>query len=349
MLNIRAIFNIPPILLSALVTHAYAYPDGIINDAKGASRPTYATILTGGEGCSSSGLDSIRAGFSEMITLFASAVPFDFISQPSIEFFGPSILANYTDMIASNLQRAANYGVLEGGEGPVNADVHVRCDDPMGICEVANKREGSHAAYNIGNDPHVVFCENYFKTDGLEKRVDKKAENQMDKDCLMEYYNRATVWARMVMHFSDIGRAVVQRAVPAGPNSTADWTMSVSQGAMNTSVLAGVMNERPDAPSDPETLKYAYGITQSKLLAVLSTQMSYHAANNAENYALFALAQYIVQRKGFYPAVPIMDFPNEASVLTNENIQDGERTKYAYFDMVDVVYVCLIRAEVAVR
>jgi hypothetical protein len=32
-----------------------------------------------------------------------------------------------------------------------------------------------------------------------------------------------------------------------------------------------------------------------------------------------------------------MDFPNEASVLTNENLQDGERVKYAYFDAVDVV------------
>jgi hypothetical protein len=32
-----------------------------------------------------------------------------------------------------------------------------------------------------------------------------------------------------------------------------------------------------------------------------------------------------------------MGFPNEASVLTNENLQDGERVQYAYFDMVDVV------------
>jgi hypothetical protein len=72
---------------------------------------------------------------------------------------------------------------------------------------------------------------------------------------------------------------------------------------------------------------------------VLSTQMPYDAANNAESYALYALARYIILQKGFYPAVPIMDFPNEASVLTNENLQDGERIKYAYFDMVDVVYV----------
>lgn len=87
------------------------------------------------------------------------------------------------------------------------------------------------------------------------------------------------------MHISDIGKAVVQRAVPGGPNSTTEWTMSVTQGAMNTSVLAGVLNERPDTdgPNNFQTLKYAYGVTRAKLLAVLSTQMPYDAANNAEN------------------------------------------------------------------
>jgi hypothetical protein len=65
--------------------------------------------------------------------------------------------------------------------------------------------------------------------------------------------------------------------------------------------------------------------------------MPYDASNNPENYALYALSQYIMHRQGFYPAVPIMDFPNEASVITNENLQDGERLKYAYFDMMDVV------------
>jgi hypothetical protein len=39
------------------------------------------------------------------------------------------------------------------------------------------------------------------------------------------------------------------------------------------------------------------------------------------------------------PCALAVDFPNEASVLTNENLQDGERFKFAYFDMTDVVYV----------
>jgi hypothetical protein len=333
------------LLSTTLFTHAHARPDGVINEDKGTPKH-FATALTGGEGCDASDLSAIRAGYAEMTTLFATAVPFDSTSQPSIEFFGSALhIKNYTDMISANFERAANYGKLAGSsEGPVNSDIHVRCDDPMNVCNFGNKREGSHAAYNLGNDPHINFCTDYFRMDGLDKKVDKKAENQMEKDRLMEYYNRATLWARMVLHFSEIGQAVVQRAIPGGPNSTTEWLMSVSQGAMNTSVLAGVLNERPDdngPGSNLQTLKYAYGATRSKLLAVLSTQMPYDAANNAENYALYALGHYIMQRKGFYPNIPIMDFPNEATVLTNENLQDGERTKYAFFDKSDVMYVSL--------
>ncbi|RAR08367.1 hypothetical protein DDE82_002348 [Stemphylium lycopersici] len=338
MLTRPSLFSLPPVLLSALVTHAYAYPDGVIGDAKGTARPTYATVLTGGEGCDLSDLDDIRDGFSEMTTLFAAATPFDVMSQAAREFFGPSISANYTDMIAQNLQRAANYGVLEGEDGAVNADIHIRCDDPMDLCNKGNSREGDHAAYNIGNEPHIVFCSDYFRMESLEGRIDKKAADQILKDRLMEYYNRASLWARMVMHFSDIGTAVVQRPIPAPPNSTSEWLIDVSEGPMNTSVLAGVLNEQGDeGPTNHQTLKYAYGATRAKLLATLSTQMPYDAANNAENYALYALSKYIINDKGFYPSVPIMDFPNEASVLTNENLQDGERCKYAFFDMTDVV------------
>jgi hypothetical protein len=49
----------------------------------------------------------------------------------------------------------------------------------------------------------------------------------------------------------------------------------------------------------PQILNYAYGITRSKLLAVLSTQIPYVAANNAEDYALYALAMYDIQQNGF--------------------------------------------------
>lgn len=326
-------------LFAILIHLTFANHKGVIGEDKG-GRPNFATALTGGEGCDDDDLEAIRLGFADMATLFQAALPFQSTEQPAIEFFGNSIFAqNFTELIEGNLRRAANYAKVSGTEGPANTDIHVRCDDPLGVCRYGNRREGNHAAYNIGNEPHINFCGDYFRLDGLKRRVDKKAENQVERERLMGYYNRGTLWARMVMHNCDIGKAVVVRAVPGGPNSTREWTLSRTEGAMNTTVLAGVLNERPDTggPNDIQTLKYAYGATRAKLVAVLSTQMPYDASNNAENYALYAQARYILREKGFYPNVPIMDFPNEATVLTNDNLQDGERVKFAFFDMPDVV------------
>jgi hypothetical protein len=345
MLTYCRLITLPTLLISSLTATALARQDGVIGEDKGSPEPQFATTLTGGEGCSSDDLSDIRSGFAEMAIIYQASLPFEPIGQPAIEFFGlPSTIKNYTRMIEQNLQRAANFGKIQGNEGPANADIHVRCDDPLGVCRFGNRREGSHAAYNIGNEPHVVFCKDYFHIDALRKRVDKQAANQNDRDRLMEYYTRATLWARMVMHFSDVGRAVVTRPVPGPRNSTTEWTIRTSEGAMNTSVLAGVMNERPDpnGPKDVQTLKYAYGVTRAKLLTILSTQMPYDAANNAENYALYAQARYVMREKGFYPSIPIMDFPNEATVLTNENLQDGEKVRFAYFDVTDVVYVLFL-------
>lgn len=342
MLTFRFISTLPTFLSFALVARAIAIPDddGVIAEEKSKGKPELAAALTGGEGCSSSDIDDIRDGFIEMTELFQAALPFDPNGQPAVELFGPPLrIANYTSMVESNLRRAAQYANLKGNE-TVNPDVHVRCDDPNKICKMGNKREGNHVAYNMGNLPMINFCKDYFKLDGLEDTVDHKAGNQMEKDKLHNYYNRATLWARMVMHIADVGVAVVGKAIPALPNSTSgrEWDTIFTDGPMNTSVLAGVLNDRPDgnSPKDIQTLKYAYGVTRSKLLAVLSTQLPYDAANNAENYALYAQARYILNKKGFYPNVPVMDFPNQLSVLTNEQLQDGERCKYAYFDSSDV-------------
>lgn len=108
---------------------------------------------------------------------------------------------------------------------------------------------------------------------------------------------------------------------------------------MNTSVLAGVMNERPktNGPNDIQTLKYAFGATRAKLVAALSTQQSYDAVNNAENYALFALARYVMEKKGFYPSRPAIAVDNVGAALANKELQAGETRRFASFDTSDVV------------
>lgn len=143
----------------------------------------------------------------------------------------------------------------------------------------------------------------------------------------------------MVMHISDIGRAIVVTPVPnTRSNSTVEWNLNITTGAMNTSVLAGVMDSQKET-SGPNirTLKYAYGPTRAKLLATLSTQTYYDALNNAENYALYALARYILHKKGFFPSMPIVSFGNDIAVLTNDQLLDGDSKKSACFDMKDVV------------
>ena len=144
----------------------------------------------------------------------------------------------------------------------------------------------------------------------------------------------------MVMHFAEVGTAVVVKPVAnTQPNATSEWSLDISEGPMNTSVLAGVMDAHPDTngPNNIRILKYAFGVARSKLLATLSTQNAYDAANNAENYALYAQARYIMQKKNFFPNMPIMNFGNDLAVMTNKQIQDGDQKKFACFEMSDVV------------
>lgn len=47
-----------------------------------------------------------------------------------------------------------------------------------------------------------------------------------------------------------------------------------------------------------------------------------------------------MEKKSFFPNLPIMNFGNDMAVLTNEMIQDqGDKKKFACFTMPDVVYV----------
>jgi hypothetical protein len=99
------------------------------------------------------------------------------------------------------------------------------------------------------------------------------------------------------------------------------------------------MNTHPQTagPNNIQALKYAYGATRSKLLATLSTQEPYDTANNAESYALYAQARYVLAKKEFYPNMPVIEFTNEASLLANNQLQEGEKKRYACYDASDVM------------
>ena len=108
------------------------------------------------------------------------------------------------------------------------------------------------------------------------------------------------------------------------------WTTTLSPAPMNMSFLAGVPDYRPKDssgfPGFAHVPNYAYGATRAKALAVLHTQLPYDTANNAESYALYAQARYIMARKGFYPKDPTLASTNTAQLLVDPKVQQGDDT-----------------------
>ena len=189
MLTNGSLLWLPILLTASFITQVIAVPGGVIAEDSG-PRPELAAALTGGEGCSATNIEDIRSGFVEMTELYKAATPYDGNGQPATEFFGsPLRIANFSDMIESNLRRARIYANLKGSEIK-NPDVHIRCDDPQKICDRGNDRDGYHAAYNMGNAPMVNFCPTYFKLEGLQYRIKKNEDSQMENERLTDYYNR---------------------------------------------------------------------------------------------------------------------------------------------------------------
>jgi hypothetical protein len=190
MLTVQKLLSLPVFLLTTLIAHALAAPQGFIDKDKNDPNRNYAAALTGGEECGDKKIKAIRDGFAEMNKLFQAALNPDWTQEAEIELFGrQDRISNYTAMIEGNLRRAAQYGNLKGN-ATRNPDIHVRCDDPNGICDDGSKKEGKHTVYNIGNEPHINFCKKYFDLDALDEEVDDEAGDERTKNDLLNYYNR---------------------------------------------------------------------------------------------------------------------------------------------------------------
>jgi hypothetical protein len=190
MFTLQKLLSLPVFLSATIIAHALAAPQGFIDEENKDENLNYAAVLTGGENCGDEELKAIRGGFHEMNKLFQAALNPDWTRQAELEFFGRrERISNYTEMIEGNLLRAAQYGNQEGNTIR-NPDIHVRCDDPNDLCDEGNKREGKHTVYNIGNEPHINFCEKYFDLDSLDEEVDEEAGDEQTKNDLLNYYNR---------------------------------------------------------------------------------------------------------------------------------------------------------------
>lgn len=190
MISFLKLLSLPSFLSAGLIARAYAAPQGFIDEDTADKDIKYAAKLTGGDGCGNRELKKIREGFHEMNQLFQAALTPNWEGEAELELFGPpERIKNYTGMIEGNLWRAAQYGNVEGATTR-NPDIHVRCDDPNNACTYGDKKSGSHTVYNIGHDPHINFCPDYFELDSLDDQVDDAADDEQSKHYLMQYYNR---------------------------------------------------------------------------------------------------------------------------------------------------------------
>lgn len=318
--------RILPHLLSYGVTTILAEPLGLYSPGNGQTNFALAAALTGSEGCSALQKGSIQNGFYEMNDLFTAAYPVDWNSDSITDYFGPAQrLQPFKDMVQQNLLHAHVYSYAHGAEAP-NPDIHVRCDDPYKVCGSCSVGQGEYLAYNIGNEPHINFCPGYFRLGELSAIVNEVTGNKTLKEDMDAYYNRATAWARQVMHISVVGTAVLESKNLNGSSST-------SHIPMGNSFLAGVKSSVPQL----NNLRYAYGALRAKWIAALSPQKPYDAPNNPENYAMYAQARYLEKTRNIYPRNPVLDLTSQSALLADEKLQDSANPKYGCFDRPNVV------------
>jgi hypothetical protein len=66
------------------------------------------------------------------------------------------------------------------------------------MCDEGNQKHGRHAAYNIGNEPIINFCPDYFELQALDLAVDGVAKFEQTKLDLTNYYNRGKSSKRLL-------------------------------------------------------------------------------------------------------------------------------------------------------
>jgi hypothetical protein len=138
------------------------------------------------DGCSSSQINTIKSGFSEMVIMVGgkggiirSYPTVDWNSAVAQDFWGPAERNRvYRDLIQGEMgERPIVYFAAIANVRPENLDrlasvtydwrinpfadsLHVRCDDPKKFCDSEKcALEGSVVtAYTIDHEPHINFC-----------------------------------------------------------------------------------------------------------------------------------------------------------------------------------------------
>ncbi|KAF1938131.1 hypothetical protein EJ02DRAFT_437367 [Clathrospora elynae] len=251
----------------------------------------------------------IKAGFEEMQKMIPNAwndvsdpsdgpsikYPFDWNSAAAVQFWGSfAKTADYRQLVQDNMDTLASQ---------VSGDwfgwtLHVRCDDPAHAC---NGPTNAYVIHGGGLDDHINFCDSYYRLRSLDMAVDTEAAGGIiNADVLTRYWNRATVWAHEIMHVSWIGK--VNSDVVGG-----GWMTDIKYGRIT---------------NGPKWKQYR--VLDSKWLALGDESPAYAASHNPQNYAWFALSNYITKRRGFYPSAEVWDSTMEPPQHPIENANAGE-------------------------
>lgn len=186
-LLITALYGVTTLAQSSTTADASTATDLPILSELGDVNATYR--LHGYEGCSANQIDQIKSGFSDMVIMVMSKdgiIPkypaINWNSAVAQEFWGPaernlnyreqiqskvqggSVYTQYADINADNLNRLAAV-TYQYRLNPFARWLHVRCDDPENACSPKEcVSQGKYrTAYNIKLDPHINFCNGYFR------------------------------------------------------------------------------------------------------------------------------------------------------------------------------------------
>ncbi|CAK1364023.1 hypothetical protein CB0940_04010 [Cercospora beticola] len=267
------------------------------------------TYLYGWEGCQPGQKDKIKKAYYDawtMSSLDGVKANIDWNEAAALEFLGPpglnkpqqaqiqAVLANMATVIYSYIN-------------PFTHPLHVRCDDPGKLCQnrskddrcqpksskPVDKPERLPNAYskNTGYSddyPTINFCEGFMKLRSLEDGYSYgsalTAPARYDID---QYNNRATTFFHELTHLSLAADSKNGRPNP----DIDDLIISIKVGLTRTSVYP------------------AYGGIATKLVARTTPDPGYYVQRNADNFAFFALAKYVMSRNGnIYPHMPVIHY-----------------------------------------
>ncbi|KAF2721544.1 hypothetical protein K431DRAFT_346203 [Polychaeton citri CBS 116435] len=306
-------YSVTALCALLLTTAAYALPQATTTgvaqpspSADGNASTNAWVVLNGFEGCSPIQSSFIRSSFDEMNNKLMAGEfthgqeaelkykQIDWQSAAAVQFFGPGYKLD-----------SARRNVLKGlAHRPVHSLEHVRCDDPKLKCPCEDEDGGLAYTSHVRDQyfDHINFCPSFFRLPKLDDAMNAAANDAILRDKLDEYRNRAQTMAHELLHVSWVGKLV--GSLYYEPGWMYDQFIRVPGAGIGFA---------------------AYRSIDTKFLALSDVSLENSAINNNQNYAHYAMAQYVIKNKGFFPSASVWhsgDSPPRPPLVV-DTIPDG--------------------------